>query len=50
LITLVATIAVLQVGQGLPAEADPLSPILERAVLLIFFSAMNNYLINSSIN
>ncbi len=42
LMTLVATIAVLQAGQGLPAKAEPLSPMLERAVLLIFFSAMNH--------
>jgi hypothetical protein len=38
--TLVATMAVLHAGQGLPAKAVPLSPMLDRAVLLIFFSAM----------
>jgi len=41
LITLVATMAVLQFGQSLPAELAPLSPILARAVLLILFSAIN---------
>jgi hypothetical protein len=32
--------AALQAGQGLPEKADFLSPMLERAVLLIFFSAI----------
>ena len=38
--------AVLQFGHGLPAELAPLSPMLARAVLLIFFSAINIHLTN----